>query len=421
MESDQPINVLNTKGKVSNHDSQSLRGKKAEAWNLFPKSRNESHLSPTDEVTKLASLNSKLSRYIDRVRSLQGENTKLTKYVCSVEQSQLKESEEIHLMYKEKIENLKKEKEKIARQVSHFGATYENILKENQKLKDNLFSADKELKSRNEKQLALEKDKNTFSDNSIKSVQETKSLKTNLEKIRKDQNLFEDQLGKISEKTKKLSQECQSLCERLKMNSVLIKQKLVDFKITNHTMDTNQNPGCPIQTLVSSFQEAIGEGKDCEVSSLISKLHTDLFEQVEKVNFQEFQLKESRSKVESLELKIMNLLDEQEIVKERLKSMENLQETSKLNHQEKIQHKEKEIELILEKSQKQMKEFENLLEEKQGLDAEIAVFRKLVETEEERLGLSKDNVKVFKKSGPDFTFVEERAARRDLILTERQL
>ena len=45
--------------------------------------------------------------------------------------------------------------------------------------------------------------------------------------------------------------------------------------------------------------------------------------------------------------------------------------------------------MILEKSQKQMKEFENLLEEKQGLDAEIGVFRKLVETEEERLGLSK--------------------------------
>ena len=35
-----------------------------------------------------------------------------------------------------------------------------------------------------------------------------------------------------------------------------------------------------------------------------------------------------------------------------------------------------------------MKEFENLLEEKQGLDAEIAVFKKLVETEEERLGSS---------------------------------
>lgn len=420
MESDQPISVLNAKGKVSINDSQSSKHKKAEAWKHIPKSRNESPLSPTDEVAELTSLNSKLSRYIDRVRSLQGENAKLTKYVCSVEQSQLKESEQMHLMYKEKIETLKKEKEKISRQVSHFGATYENILKENKKLKENLCNVDKDLKSRNEKQLALEKDKIAFSEDSIKSVQEVKSLKENLEKMKKDQILFEDQLEKIAKKTEKLSQECQSLSERLKMSSGLIKQKLIDFKTTNHTVDANQNTGYPIKNLVSSFQETIGEGKDCGVSSLISKLHTDLFEQVEQVKFQEFKLKESRSKLESLELKIKNLLDEQEITKQKLKSMENLQETSKLNHQEKILHKEKEIELILEKTQKQMKEFEHLLEEKQGLDAEIAVFKKLVETEEERLGLTKDDAKVFKKSGPDFTFVEEkeRATRRELIWTD---
>ena len=45
--------------------------------------------------------------------------------------------------------------------------------------------------------------------------------------------------------------------------------------------------------------------------------------------------------------------------------------------------------MIMEKIRKQAEDMENLVLEKQGLDAEIAVFKKLVETEEERLGVTK--------------------------------
>ena len=54
-----------------------------------------------------------------------------------------------------------------------------------------------------------------------------------------------------------------------------------------------------------------------------------------------------------------------------------------------MQEKEGEIEVIKEKIRKQVEDMENLVLEKQGLDAEIAVFKKLVETEEERLGITK--------------------------------
>merc|ERR1712123_130427 len=160
--------LLSEKGKASIKEGYSLRDRKPESWNLFPKNRDESDLSPTDEVAELAGLNTKLTRYIDRVRSLQGENTKLSKYVCSIEESQIKESEQVHLLYREKIETLNKEKEKIARQVSHLGATYENILTENKELKGNLSSVNKELKARNERQCALEKDINSLSEKSSK-------------------------------------------------------------------------------------------------------------------------------------------------------------------------------------------------------------------------------------------------------------
>ena len=50
--------------------------------------------------------------------------------------------------------------------------------------------------------------------------------------------------------------------------------------------------------------------------------------------------------------------------------------------------KDQEVVDLLEKLSDQEKEFQDLQETKHALDMEIAVFRKLMETEEDRLGLS---------------------------------
>jgi len=417
----QSMALLNTKGKAFNKEGHSV----SESWNLFPKTRDESDLSPTDEVAELTSLNTKLSRYIDRVRSLQGENTKLTKYVCSIEESQIKESEQMHVLYREKVETLKKEKEKIARQVSSLGATYENILTENKELKGNLSSVNKELKARNEIQCALEKDINSLSEKSSKTEQETKSMETRLGKMKQDQTLLSEQLKTISSKTEILSEDCQNLCHRLKLNSKLLNEKLERVKTDHIAWIEGQDKEGQTKNIVFNFQENMEKEKECDRvgASLISKLHTDISEQIENWNLQEALVNESKSKVKNLEIKIRNLLEEKETVIKRLGSLESLWDSNRMNHLSEVKTKDVEIKSILEKFRKQTEEFENLVQEKQGLDTEIAVFKKLVESEEERLKIKKDDVKLFKKSGPGFTFVEEkeRTARREMVLTERQL
>jgi len=422
---DQSMASLNRKDKASNKEGHTLSDREPESWNLFPKTRDESVLSPTDEVAELTSLNTKLSRYIDRVRSLQGENTKLTKYVCSIEESQIKESEQMHVLYREKIETLKKEKEKIARQVSHLGATYKNILTENKELKGNLSTVNKEIEARNERQSALEKEINSFGENSSKAEQETKSMETRTGKIKQDQTLLKEQLKTISSKTEILSEDCQNLCHRLKLNSELLNAKLERVKTDHMTWIAGQDKEGQTKNIVFTFQENMEKDKECDRvgASLISKLHTDISQQIENWNLQEALLNESKSKVKNLEIKIRNLLEEKETVIKRLDSLESVWDGNRMNHLSEVKTKDIEIKSILEKIRKQTEEFENLVQEKQGLNTEIAVFKKLVETEEERLKIKKDDVKLFKKSGPGFTFVEEkeRTARRELVLTERQL
>ena len=50
--------------------------------------------------------------------------------------------------------------------------------------------------------------------------------------------------------------------------------------------------------------------------------------------------------------------------------------------------KDGEISELLEKISDQQKDFQSLQETKAALDTEIAVYRKLMETEEDRMGLS---------------------------------
>jgi len=394
--------------------------------NPLPKSWEESNLSPEDEVKELAGLNTQLSRYIDRVRHLQGKNTKLTTYVSAVEESQLKESEQMHLIYKEKLENLKKEKERISRQIVHFGSTYENIKKENAELKSCHQNADKTLNERGKKQLLLENELKNLSQSKTKVKNQRESTETKLAEAVHDQEKLTMQLKSVSDKTEKLSAECHKSSERLEVNSSVMSQKLVNLQKQNSKIEEIKNilPG-HTQDQVSSFQESIELGKDCEQkkTNSISKLHTQLSKEIEKCASQEFQLSESKIKLKNLEVKISNLQEEQKLLKERLKKWDTLQDADSSNSTTEVDCKEREIQKIREKIKNQRGEYQTLLELKAGLDSEIAVFRQLVESEEQRLEVKIDCVKLKKRNGPDLTFVgtEEEQTRRSMIMDERQL
>jgi len=386
--------------------------------------KKNSSLSPTEEVEELTNLNTKLSRYIDRVRSLHGENRKLTSYAASIEESRMKESEQIHVLYREKIQALKDEKEKLSRKVANLGTSYENIRKENDKLKDNIACVDKELKARNEKQLVLEKEINTLRKNSSNFSKVKNKLEIVYCKMKQDEISFSEQLKEFSVKIERMSLECQNLHERLKVNSVLLNQKLVEQKETIEKSYQEEDSNDQIKSIVVSFQERILEEKNNERanSGLISKLQTEISENIEFINLQEYKIENNKSKLKNLNMKVKYLLEEQDAIKEKLRLLKTQQVSNSMNQKQEVQEKEGEIEVIMEKIRKQAEDMENLVLEKQGLDAEIAVFKKLVETEEERLGVTKDDGRKYKKS-PHFTFVEEKekTVRREIVLSERQL
>ena len=99
------------------------------------------------------------------------------------------------------------------------------------------------------------------------------------------------------------------------------------------------------------------------------------------------ELKESRARIEALVSKINDLEKANSNLNNKLTDMAQNMEDLKSAHRAQMAAKDGEIKRLLDELAEQMKEYQNLQDLKVQLDMEIAVFKSLIESEEDRLGL----------------------------------
>ena len=101
-------------------------------------------------------------------------------------------------------------------------------------------------------------------------------------------------------------------------------------------------------------------------------------------------MSESKSRIETLMTRVSELESSNLTLSQKLGDLAQNMEDTNSAHRAQLAAKDSEIKRLLDELSRQLEEYQNLMDTKIGLDMEIAVFRRLLESEEDRLGIDND-------------------------------
>ena len=143
------------------------------------------------------------------------------------------------------------------------------------------------------------------------------------------------------------------------------------------------------------------------------------------------ELKESRARIASLISKVSDLEGANLALNQKIADLAQEMDDMKGIHRAQLAAKDDEIKRLLDELANQLKEYQNLQDIKIALDMEIAVFRRLIESEEDRLGLnersmdmSDSSVSTHSRTPPARTSVErttESSYQKKITVSQTQL
>jgi len=343
-------------------------------------------LTPRQELTLLAKNNTGLCRYIESVRQITGENRKLVTVVETLEESRVKENDDIEQLYKDKVDDLKKEKEKMEKDVKKLLNETDVLRMLNCELKYNNESSKEREKLQEVTKATLISEKRTLKENIVKNQSEIELMKSLLESSLQKTKTMEVSITEVQKKANDVKHQ----------NENLIKERIIKKNLTEDK-----------DSKMMTTEEIVREMKEEKLNPLARKMLKDLYkildqkekftlendkldetlEKLSKHKENEFfilsQIEQNQSESARLSKLIEDLVKEEEQLKRKIDQIKDTSDKISKAHKEILNTKDEKIHEIHEKLKDMELKLEELYLVKQGLDAEIKVYKALVETTEE--------------------------------------
>eukprot|EP00096_Caligus_rogercresseyi_P015176 TRINITY_DN761_c0_g1_i12.p1 TRINITY_DN761_c0_g1~~TRINITY_DN761_c0_g1_i12.p1 ORF type:complete len:675 (+),score=193.11 TRINITY_DN761_c0_g1_i12:203-2227(+) len=404
-----------------------------------------SRLTRKEEKMSLQNLNNRLASYIDRVRQLQNENNKLSHQIKTVEEYQSKELSNVKDLYDKQTEELKEALDTMNKQYNQLKVGAEGLLQENQDLKDRLRKKESDYKNSMNHVSSLEDQIRNLTNKLSEEVSERKKVADELQDILPELDSLRERLAEAKrlldeEQLKKanLENQCSRLEEDLKFKLQLLEKELMEVKTRKEIEITEMDSKLQdeyedrlqkaLEELREVYDKQMAQSRD-DFAKLYDKrvrdLQTSLSEERGSNVSGLQELKESKNRIETLISKISDLEGANLGLNQKMSDMSQAIEDMRSTHRAQMNAKDSEIKRLLDELSNQLKEYQNLQDIKVALDMEIAVFRSLIEVEEDRLGLGDKSLNSSANSENKYKTTVERSSentiQRKITVSQTQL